>query len=93
MTRSQDAPLSPNEEITLRRVAYGQSDVTHLRTADLIRLRTLNLVGGSPRVPTLTAEGKRRFDGLAKPMAIAAHSVQNEMMATIGRLMARKPQR
>ena len=93
MTRSQDAPLSPNEEITLRRVAYGQSEVTHLRTEDLIRLRSLDLIGGSPRLPTLTAEGKRRFDGLAKSMAIAAHSVPNEMMTEIGRLMARKPHR
>lgn len=35
MSRSQDAPLSESEEIALRRVAHGQSDVARLRAEDL----------------------------------------------------------
>ena len=39
----------------------------------------------------LTAEGKARFDRLAKPAVVSEFNAQNELMATLGRLMARKP--
>ncbi|MPZ29447.1 MAG: hypothetical protein GEV13_00360 [Rhodospirillales bacterium] len=93
MSRSEDTPLSANEEITLRRVAHGQSDVTRLRVEDLVRLRSLVLVTGTTRAPVLTAAGKARFDRLAKPAAVTEFNAQNELMATLGRLMARKAQR
>lgn len=83
-------PLSADEEVTLRRVAYGQSDIAHLRAQDLVRLRTLKLIDGSPRVPSLTPAGKQRFEALAKPVVIAEYNAQNELLATLGRLMARK---
>jgi hypothetical protein len=41
----------------------------------------------------LTAEGKARFDRLTKPAAVTEFNAQNELMATLGRLMARKAQR
>ena len=85
----EDMPLSANEEITLRRVAHGQSDVTRLRAEDLVRLRALALIDGAPQAPMLTAAGKARFDRLTKP-AMADFNAQNELMATLGRLMARK---
>jgi hypothetical protein len=93
MSRSEQMPLSDNEEITLRRVAHGQSDVTRLRAEDLARLRALALIAGSARAPTLTAAGKARFDGLTKPAAVSEFNAQNELMATLSRLMARKAQR
>jgi hypothetical protein len=93
MNRSEDIPLSANEEITLRRVAHGQSDVARLRAADLMRLRSLALVAGTPRAPMLTVAGKARFDRLAKPAVVTEFNAQNELMATLGRLMARKPGR
>ena len=91
--RSERTPLSTDEEITLRRVAHGQSDVAHLRAHDLARLRELDLIAGSPRVPTLTAAGKARFDQLAKPAVVMDFNAQNELAATINRLMARKASR
>lgn len=91
--RSERTPLSTDEEITLRRVAHGQSDVAHLRAHDLARLRALDLIAGSPRVPTLTAAGKARFDQLAKPAVVMDFNAQNELAATINRLMARKATR
>jgi hypothetical protein len=91
--RGEQTPLSTDEEVTLRRVAYGQSDVTHLRANDLARLRALDLVAGSPRVPTLTAAGKARFDRLAKPAMVTDFNAQNELAATLNRLMARKAAR
>jgi hypothetical protein len=89
----EDMPLSANEEITLRRVAHGQSDVTRLRADDLVRLRALALVAGTPRAPTLTAAGKARFEQLAKPAMLTDFNAQNELAATINRLMARKAAR
>jgi hypothetical protein len=91
LSSGEPSPLTDSEEITLRRVAYGQSDVAHLRAADLDRLRALKLIDGSSRVPALTAAGKTRFDALAKPVAIAEFNAQNELMAVLGRLMAKKP--
>ncbi|SEO97519.1 hypothetical protein SAMN02990966_03504 [Rhodospirillales bacterium URHD0017] len=91
MSPSEQMPLSEDEEITLRRVAHGQSDVAHLRVADLTRLRALALVAGTPHAPMLTNAGKARFDRLTKPAAVAEFNAQNELMATLGRLMARKP--
>lgn len=91
--RSERTLLSTDEEITLRRVAHGQSDIAHLRAHDLARLRALDLIAGSPRVPTLTAAGKARFDQLAKPAVVMDFNAQNELAATINRLMARKASR
>lgn len=88
--RGEDAPLSTDEEITLRRVAYGQSDVAHLRANDLARLRALDLVAGDPRLPTLTVAGKARFDHLAKPAMTTDFNAHNGLVATLNRLMARK---
>ena len=90
MTRGLETPLSNNEEVTLRRVAHGQSDIAHLRAADLKRLRALKLIDGSPRVPSLTPAGKQRFDALTKPLAIAEFNAQNELLATLDRLTSRK---
>ena len=93
MSRSADAPLSANEEITLRRVAHGQSDVAHLRAEDLVRLRSLELVTGTAQAPLLTIAGRARFNRLTKPAAVTEFNAQNELMATLSRLMAQKARR
>ena len=93
MSRSVISSLVLSGVCSLRRVAYGESDVAHLRAEDLERLRALALVAGSPRAPMLTAAGKARFDGLAKPAAVTQVNAQNELMATLGRLMARTGRR
>jgi hypothetical protein len=88
-TRSQLAPLSANEEISLRRVAHGQSDVARLRAQDLVRLKALHLITADPRQPVLTAEGKRRFDALPKPAPVATFDAESEMMAQLDSIMGR----
>jgi len=87
LTQSQSAPLSSNEAITLRRVAYGQSDVDCLRSQDLGRLRALKLIEGSAREPTLTADGKQRFDALPKAMALSEFKPHDELLAAMTRLL------
>ena len=60
--------LTPDEEITLRRVAFGQSDVRAMRAQDLTRLRNLRLIRDSKDGPCLTDSGRQRFDELPKAM-------------------------
>jgi hypothetical protein len=70
MTRGSLAPLSANEEITLRRVALGISKAANLSELDIKRLKALSLVeenGGSLR---LTATGRLRYIALPKGAAV-----------------------
>jgi hypothetical protein len=90
LTRSQSAPLSSNEAVTLRRVAYGQSNVDHLRSQDLTRLRLLKLIEGSAREPTLTADGKRQFDALPKAAALTAFTPHDELVSAMTRVLGEK---
>jgi len=93
LTRSQSTPLSSNEAITLRRVAYGQSDVDCLRSQDLARLRVLKLIEGSEREPMLTADGKQRFDALPKAAARTSFKPHDELLATMMTRLLGEPRR
>ena len=61
MTRSLLAPLSPNEERTLRRVAIGLSDTSALSARDLAHLEALALVDPTADRPRLTDLGRKRY--------------------------------
>ena len=87
MTQSQPTPLSSNEAVTLRRVAYGQSDVDRLRSEDLARLRALKLIEGSAREPTLTADGRQRLDALPKAAALTSFKSHDELLERMTRLL------
>lgn len=63
MERGLRAPLSPNEEKALRRVANGISKPKHLRGASVERLKRLALVEESEGRIHLTALGAQRFAG------------------------------
>ena len=65
MDRGLKVPLSPNEEITLRRVAYGIAYRETLRSADVSRLEVLGLITDSEGVLSLTPVGQQRLAGLA----------------------------
>jgi len=62
--------LTDEETITLRRVAFGQSEVRSLRAADLARLLELRLIVDGRDGPELTSAGRRHFDSL--PRAVFA---------------------
>ena len=66
--RTPQAVLTPDEEVTLRRVAFGQSDVRAMRAQDLTRLRNLRLIQDSKDGPCLTQTGRQRFEELPKAM-------------------------
>ncbi len=65
MSRRLLAPLSPNEEITLRRVALGLSPATDLPPRDLARLAALALADTTVDGPRRTVLGRQRYHSLA----------------------------
>jgi hypothetical protein len=64
MDRGLRAPLSPNEEIALRRVAYGSIDVAAHYVDRLVRLA---LVESHDLGVRLTAVGVQRIESLGRP--------------------------
>jgi hypothetical protein len=60
MERGLLAPLSPNEQTALRRVANGISKAKHLRATSLQRLKHLALVEEREGRIKLTALGEQR---------------------------------
>ena len=64
MARGLRAPLSPNEELTLRRVALGIVPAKDLPAADVRRLRNLALIEDRGERLGLTALGRERYDHL-----------------------------
>lgn len=66
MPRGLDAPLSPNEEVTLRRVALGGSPLAELAPRDVTRLKTLSLVEDENGVLKLTEIGRQRYRALPR---------------------------
>lgn len=71
MERGLLAPLSPNEQTALRRVANGISKPKHLRAASVQRLKMLALVEEREGRIRLTALGERRCRDLKQPSSQA----------------------
>ena len=68
MERGLLAPLSPNEEMALRRISHGSTQTSHGSTqiADVHvqRLMRLALIQGGPSGLQLTELGKQRLAGM-----------------------------
>ncbi len=78
--------LSENEEVTLRRVAFGQSEVRAMRAQDLAQLRRLRLIeNGKDGRPQLTADGKKCFEALPRPMTLGELKGADDFLANIAR--------
>jgi hypothetical protein len=58
--------LTAGEEVTLRRVAYGQSELRALPRSDIAHLHDLGLIEEGRDGPQLTAAGRRLFEALPK---------------------------
>ncbi|UYN96858.1 MAG: hypothetical protein KIT25_08010 [Enhydrobacter sp.] len=72
--------LTDDEQVTLRRVAYGQSEVRAMRKEDLGRLRRLRLIEESKDGPRLTPEGKECFDLLPKAASLGSSGHYDELL-------------
>lgn len=83
MSLDSTVPLTADEEVTLRRVAYGQSEERALRRDDLVRLRSLRLIENGKHGPQLTAAGKERFESLPKPARLGTSGDHEALMKAI----------
>jgi hypothetical protein len=63
---STPSTLTDEEAITLRRVAFGQSEARTLRQADLARLLALRLIVAGRDGPELTTSGRDAFNALPR---------------------------
>ena len=79
--------LTDEEEVTLRRVAFGESEVKAMRAHDLARLRRLQLIEEGRDGPQLTAAGRAVFDELPKAMGSEKRGRTDEMMQQMARLL------
>src|SRR5512138_1875258 len=78
--------LSASEEVTLRRIALGQSDVGRLPRADLQRLLKLDLVRGRATALSLTAHGRQCIERLRRPARLASFDAEGALRAIVDRL-------
>jgi hypothetical protein len=69
--------LTDEEAVTLRRVAFGESEVRTLRRADVARLLRLRLVEEVKDGIRLTIAGKEHFDSL--PRTVFAGQVRQRI--------------
>lgn len=66
--------LTDDQAITLRRVAFGESDIRLLRPADIKRLQELRLIAATGSSMTLTNWGRNQFDSLPRATFVAKAS-------------------
>ena len=91
MARGLRAPLSPNEELTLRRVALGIALAKDLPAADVLRLRSLALIEDHGERFGLTALGQERYqrfhrtNGGAPDNSIDAEGELGDVVQTFAR--------
>jgi len=73
------APLSPHEEITLRRVALGFGWPDHLPSQHIRRLEQLGLIEQTDGAFRLTELGLQRYGGLERPVKWDSDSAAEEV--------------
>ena len=78
MARSLDAPLSPHEEATLRRVANGITKIKHLAPGHVRRLKHLALAEDDGGQLKLTTFGLQRYAALPKADSLAGRGVEDD---------------
>ena len=82
------APLSPHEEVTLRRVAIGIAKLADLPARDVARLKVLLLVeeNGGLR---LTPAGRERYLALPKNTDISESDKPDRMVSKIAEFVSK----
>jgi hypothetical protein len=89
MTRGNLAPLSANEEVTLRRVALGISKAANLSASDIKRLRSLSLIEDNDGGLRLTATGRERYLALPKSAAVDQADSPDDPVAKLAAYMTK----
>jgi hypothetical protein len=90
MSRSLDAPLSPHEEATLRRVANGITKIKHLTPGHVRRLKHLALVEDDGGRLKLTSIGLQRYAALPKTDGMAQPAVDDDFARKYAKYLGRE---
>jgi hypothetical protein len=80
MTRGLSAPLSPGEEVTLRRLALGISSLNDLPIVHLQRLEQLGLIKLDGDRGNLTSIGVARYQTLPKAPLMDSEGRSRELV-------------
>ena len=83
------APLSPDEEVTLRRVALGIANPVDLPVRDVGRLKSLLLIEDYPAGLRLTPAGKKRYLALPNSSAIFGTDAPDEALAQMAEFVTK----
>jgi hypothetical protein len=83
MDRGLRAPLSPHEEVTLRRIALGISEAKHLPAHNVAYLIRLCLVAENEGRLSLTDIGRERYRALPKAAGMTAVANEGEAAALV----------
>jgi hypothetical protein len=86
-------PLSPHEEVTLRRIALGISQAKHLLARDVAYLIRLCLVAENEGRLSLTDIGRQRYRALPKASGMTAVANEGEAAALVASYVLRSRQR
>lgn len=79
--------LTDEEEVTLRRVAFGESEVKAMRAHDLARLHRLQLIEDGKDGPRLTTAGRAVFEGLPKAAGLEKRGRSDDLLRHMERLL------
>lgn len=79
--------LTSEEEITLRRVAFGQSEVRAMRAADLKKLHTLRLIEDGKDGPQVTASGRKHFETLSKVASLDRGFAGDDLLTSMNKML------
>ena len=88
MTRGSLAPLSPNEETTLRRVALGVSKAATLSKLDVKRLKALALIEEKDGELRLTGIGRERYLALPRNLVVDQSGSSEDLISRLGKFMS-----
>ncbi len=84
----QAQSLGPREEITLRRIALGYAERSDLPATHIHHLEQLGLIAERNGGLTLTPDGRRRYDALARPLGLAHSETPDELLRLLNMLVA-----
>ncbi len=87
MTRGSLAPLSPHEEVTLRRVALGIAQAPQLSKSDVKRLKALSLIDENDGGLGLTPAGRERYLAFAKSAAVDPSDSPEDLVSKLAEII------
>jgi hypothetical protein len=79
--------LNAEQEVTLRRVAFGESPARTLRSADLAYLRALHMIEDGKDGPVLTAKGRKHHAGLPRAPGTAHPGQQDDLLGALSKAL------